>query len=86
MDAGARYTGVRYPFPARANRLEPFWTLDGGVRHHLAAGGWWLTPSVRVERLLDARASLIHGFPEPGRTVRFQLRASPDAPGRDPSP
>ena len=72
----ARYVGTRYPVPARLNALSPFLTLDLQVRREFSAGGWTLTPSIAVDRLLDNEDSLIFGYPEPGRTLRFEMAAA----------
>lgn len=69
----AAYTGARYPGAARVNRLPPYW------RTHLSAGREWRSSawraglSVRVDRLLDERGTLIFGYPEPGRMLRLRL-------------
>lgn len=68
-----RYTGKRYPVPARVNALDPFWALDLRLGLRAAAGGWLINPAVFVDRLLDNESSLIFGYPEPGRTVRLRV-------------
>ncbi len=72
-----RYTGLRYPVPARVNALEPFWSLDlsAGVRFDVS--GWTLRPNLSIDRLLDDRSPFIHGYPDPGRTLALSLRAHP---------
>lgn len=72
----ARYVGTRYPVPARLNALSPFLTFDLRVRRVFTAGGWTLTPSISVDRLLDNEDSLIFGYPEPGRTLRLEMAAA----------
>jgi vitamin B12 transporter len=73
-ELAARYTGVRYPVPARVNALEPFWTLDATVSGSVRVGGWDIRPLLRVDRLRDERASFIFAVPEPGRTLSAELR------------
>ncbi|UCC48900.1 MAG: TonB-dependent receptor, partial [Gemmatimonadota bacterium] len=73
----ARFIGTRYPVPAHLNALDPYWTLDLRLRRSFTAGGWELTPTLAVDRLLDNEDSLIFGYPEPGRTSRFELAVRP---------
>ncbi|MEX0893805.1 MAG: TonB-dependent receptor, partial [Gemmatimonadota bacterium] len=80
VDATARYTGERFPFPTRVNRLAPFWTVDAGAARVMRVADWFLTATLRAERLLDQRETLIFGFPEPGRTLRLELHLSADTP------
>jgi outer membrane cobalamin receptor len=75
-DAAARYTGVRYPAPAKVNALPGFWSTELGVSHSWRLGGWTAVSAVSADRLFDERQSLIAGFPEPGRRVRIDLRLS----------
>jgi vitamin B12 transporter len=72
-----RYVGVRYPVPAPLNALAPYWTVDLRLRRSFDAGNWQITPTLAVDRLLDNDDSLIFGYPEPGRVVRFELAARP---------
>ncbi|HZD06483.1 MAG TPA: TonB-dependent receptor, partial [Longimicrobiales bacterium] len=69
----ARYVGSRLPVPAEVNRLPGFWTLDLTASTGFGVGGWRIEPALRVDRLLDARDSMIFAFPEPGRTVSVEL-------------
>ena len=71
-----RYTGVRYPFPARVNRLDPFWTVDLELGRSFELGGWRLEPRLIVNQLTDNQDSLIFGYPEPGRTIQLELGVS----------
>ncbi|NIR46405.1 MAG: TonB-dependent receptor [Gemmatimonadetes bacterium] len=73
----ARFVGTRYPVPARLNALDPYWSVDLRVRHRFDMEAWRLTAALVVDRLLDTEASLIYGYPEPGRVLRFELAASP---------
>jgi hypothetical protein len=77
LDLGARFTGVRYPVPARVNALPSFWTSSASVSRSWLVRGWTLTPAVRADRLFGERESLIFGFPEPGRTLRVDLALRP---------
>jgi vitamin B12 transporter len=77
LDLGARFTGVRYPVPARLNALPPYWTTSAGVGRTWLLRGWTVAPSVRADRLFGERESLIFGFPEPGRTLRVDLALRP---------
>jgi len=75
-EVAARYTGLRYPVPDRVNALPGFWSADLGVSRNWRLGRWAAVTAVRVDRLFDEKQSLIAGFPEPGRRVRFDLRLS----------
>jgi outer membrane cobalamin receptor len=72
----ARYTGVRYPFPSHVNPLAAFWTADLGVSRDVRLGGWRLSPSLDVDRILDNPDALLFGFPEPGRTLVLTVTVS----------
>lgn len=73
----ARYTGVRYPVPARANALPAFWEIDAGIGRSWSAGASELVTRIDVDRLLDNRDAFVFGYPEPGRRLRFELRVRP---------
>ena len=53
------------------------WTVGLRLRRTLRAGSWQLTPLLAIERLFDTTDSLIFGYPEPGRLLRFELAARP---------
>jgi vitamin B12 transporter len=76
----ARYTGTRYPVAAPVNALDPFWSLDAVVSARWLVAGWSVRPLLRVERLLDERDPFIFAFPEPGRTLRLEVRVAPASP------
>ncbi|NIN73112.1 MAG: TonB-dependent receptor plug domain-containing protein [Gemmatimonadetes bacterium] len=82
IGADARYIGERYPVPAPLNALDPYWTVDLRLRRSFDAGSWQITPTLAVDRLFDNDDSLIFGYPEPGRVVRFELAARPRTPTR----
>jgi outer membrane cobalamin receptor len=75
-EAAARYTGLRYPVPDRANALPGFWSADLAVSRAWRVGRWSAVTAVDVDRLFDETQSLIAGYPEPGRRIRFDLRLS----------
>ena len=70
----ARYTGLRYPAPAKVNALPGFWSADLGLSREWRLGGWTAVTALDVDRLFGERQSLIAGYPEPGRRVRVDLR------------
>lgn len=70
----ARYTGARNPVPTAVNALDAFWTVDVGLSRTWVTHDWRLTTSLDVRRLLNQKATLIYGFPDPGRTLRLGLR------------
>jgi hypothetical protein len=73
----ARFVGTRYPVPAPLNGLDPFMTVDVRLRRVFDAGNWQIVPVLAIDRLFDERSSLIFGYPEPGRTFRFEIAARP---------
>jgi len=75
-ELAARFTGLRYPVPDRVNALPGFWSADLGVSRAWRVGRWAAVTAVDVDRLFDETESLIAGYPEPGRRVRFDLRVS----------
>ena len=74
------FLGTRYPVAAPVNALDPFWTLDAALSARWVMGGWAVSPLLRVERLRDERDPFIFAFPEPGRTVRVEVRIAPASP------
>jgi outer membrane cobalamin receptor len=73
-ELSARYTGLRYPAPAKVNALPGFWSAELGLSREWRIGGWSAVTAIDVDRLFGERHSLIAGYPEPGRRVRFDLR------------
>ncbi|HSU14026.1 TonB-dependent receptor [Longimicrobium sp.] len=73
-ELAARYTGLRYPAPAKVNALPGFWSADLGVSRAWRLGRWAATGALTIDRIFDEKQSLIAGYPEPGRRVRFDLR------------
>jgi hypothetical protein len=73
-ELAARYTGLRYPAPAKVNALPGFWSADLGLAREWRMGGWTAVSALDVDRLFGERQSLIAGYPEPGRRVRVDLR------------
>jgi outer membrane cobalamin receptor len=73
-ELAARYTGLRYPAPAKVNALPGFWSAELGLSREWRVGGWAAVTAIDVDRLFGERHSLIAGYPEPGRRVRFDLR------------
>ncbi len=84
-EVGAAYTGLRYPANAEVNALDPFWTFNLDLGREWRLAGTTLDTSVRVDRLLDEKDTLIFGFPEAGRRIRIEARihraSSPEFPG-----
>ncbi len=79
VGAVTRYTGERFPVPAPINALPAFWTLDVSTSRTWSRPTWSTEVVFRVQRLLDARDTLIFGFPNPGRTFALQLRFRRDS-------
>lgn len=76
-DIEARLTGERSTVPSGVNTLPSFWTLALGLGRTWRVGGVTADLALRVDRLLDEKANLIFGFPEPGRVFEVQLRVRP---------
>lgn len=74
----SRYTGARFPVPAPVNELEGFWVTDFDVGRGWSVGGWQAESHVRIERLFDVTDALIFAYPDPGRTLRLELRVGPN--------
>jgi hypothetical protein len=73
----ARYTGARFPVPAPVNELDAFWVTDVDVGRRWLFRGWSAESRFMVERLFDVTDALIFAFPDPGRTLRVELRVGP---------
>ena len=56
------------------NALPGFWSAEAGLSREWRLGGWTAVTAIDVDRLFGERESLIAGYPEPGRRVRFDLR------------
>jgi outer membrane cobalamin receptor len=80
VGATLRYTGDRTTSPSRFNTLPAFWTVDFVINHSRQFDGGAVTFDLRMDRVFDNDASLIFGFPEPGRTVRAGVRITPAGP------
>lgn len=77
----ARYTGERNTDPSGVNVLPGFWTVHARASREWRIFGWSARTSLDVDRLLDEKDTLIFGFPDPGRVLRFgvELRPAPKA-------
>lgn len=80
----SRLTGERNAVPSGANTLPRFWTFAAQVTRSWALGRYSVEAALRVDRLFDEKASLIFGFPEPGRTLAVEARIRPR--GQPPGP
>lgn len=77
--AQGQFTGTRYPVPSPVNALPAFWAWDAGVTRTQQVGAWTVEMDLTVRRLLDTPHTLIHGFPDPGRTWSLSLGTRRDA-------
>ncbi|MEE8148254.1 MAG: TonB-dependent receptor, partial [Longimicrobiales bacterium] len=73
----SRFTGARFPVPAPVNELPGFWVTDFDVGRLWRFGGWSAESRLRIERLFDVTDALIFAYPDPGRTLRLELRVGP---------
>ena len=73
----ARYTGARFPVPAPVNELDAFWVTDVDVGRRWLLGAWSAESRLRIERLFNVTDALIFAYPDPGRTLRVELRVGP---------
>jgi outer membrane cobalamin receptor len=75
----SRRTGARFPVPAPVNELDGFWVTEFDVGRRWLFGGWSAESHLRIERLFDVTDALIFAYPDPGRTLRLELRMSPSS-------
>ncbi len=75
----SRFTGARFPVPAPVNELPGFWVTDFDVGHRWLFGGWSVESRLRIERLFNVTDALIFAYPDPGRTLRVELRIGPSS-------
>ena len=73
----SRLTGARFPVPAPVNELDGFWVTDFDVGHRWLFGAWSAEGRLRIERLFNVTDALIFAYPDPGRTLRVELRVGP---------
>jgi outer membrane cobalamin receptor len=73
-ELGARYTGQRFPAPSPVNALPGFWSTRLNLGRQWRLGRWQVLGALDLDRVFDERQSLIAGYPEPGRRLRFDLR------------
>ena len=73
----ARRTGARFPVPSPVNELDGFWVTEFDVGRRWLFGGWSAESRLKIERLLDVTDALIFAYPDPGRTLRLEIRVGP---------
>ena len=73
----SRFTGARFPVPAPVNELDGFWATEADVGRRWLIGGWGVEGRMRIERPFNVTDALIFAFPDPGRTLRVELRVGP---------
>ena len=73
----SRFMGARFPVPAPVNELDGFWVTEADVGRRWLIGGWSVEGRMRIERLFNVTDALIFAFPDPGRTLRVELRVGP---------
>ena len=76
----ALFTGEREATPGGANSLPSYWEVDATLAREWALGSLALTTALSIDRLLDNTDSFVHGFPEPGRTLRLEARVAMESP------
>ena len=81
----ARYTGGRNTDPSGVNVLPGFWTVHARASREWRILGWSATTSLDVDRLFDETDTLIFGFPDPGRVLRFGVELRPTSAGSIPA-
>jgi len=74
LGATAHFTGDRFPVPAPINTLPSFWSVDVSASRTWTRATWSTQLVLRTHRALDARDTLIFGFPDPGRTFTLHVR------------
>jgi len=73
----SRLTGARFPVPSPVNELPGFWVTDFNVGRRWLFGGWSAESRLGIERLFNVTDALIFAYPDPGRTLRVELRVGP---------
>ena len=73
----SRLTGARFPVPAPVNELDGFWVTEADVGRRWLFGGWSAEGRLRIERLFNVTDASIFAYPDPGRTLRVELRIGP---------
>ena len=74
-----RFTGARFPVPSPVNELPGFWVTDLDVGRRWLFGGWSAESRLGIQRLFNVTNALIFAFPDPGRTLRVELRVGPSS-------
>jgi hypothetical protein len=59
------------------NELPGFWVTDFDVGYRWLSQGWSAESRLSVERLFNVTDALIFAYPDPGRTLRVELRIGP---------
>src|SRR5690606_11115067 len=75
----ARYTGERNTDPSGVNVLPGFWTVHARVSREWRVLGWTAITALDADRLFDEKSTLIFGFPDAGRVLRFGVELRPAA-------
>ena len=73
----SRLTGARFPVPAPVNELPGFWVTDFTAGRRWLFGAWSAEGRLTIERLFNVKDALIFAYPDPGRTLRVELRVGP---------
>ncbi len=73
LDVGLAYTGRRYARTDGQKPLDPFVVADVQVRAAVPVPGGRVDAGVALENALDARYSVLAGYPMPPRHLRFRL-------------
>jgi hypothetical protein len=60
------------------NELPGFWVTDFDVGHRWSSGAWRVEAHLGIERLFNVTDALIFAYPDPGRTLRVELRVGPN--------
>jgi outer membrane cobalamin receptor len=68
------YIGQRTTAPTALNTLPGFWTTGAAIAARAQPHNIATTISLRADRLLNEKGTLIFGFPDPGRQFVLELR------------
>ena len=71
--------GLASPVPAPLNELDGFWVTEFDVGRRWLFGAWSAESHLKIERLFNVTDALIFAYPDPGRTLRVELRVGPSS-------
>lgn len=68
-----QFTSERFATEDHSFSLDPFQTIDIGLRHHIAIKRYAIETSISAENITNTEYSQIRWYPMPGRTWHFSI-------------